>query len=83
MPWEVLRDFIVPLIVIAWGYVMYTIKRNDRERQTKESTHIERTEELEKRVHHLEKNFGIIEERTKNIDTNVSRILDKMDRQDK
>lgn len=70
--WIHFKEYVIAAFTGFVGWVVYKIKNKDTQQREHEAMQDKRLDNLERRAHSLEKNQGIIEERTKSIQNELT-----------
>lgn len=70
--WVHLKEYIIAVFTACVGWVVYKIKNKETQQREHEAMQDKRLDNLERRAHSLEKNQGVIEERTKSIQNELT-----------
>lgn len=65
--YEYTKDYIVAVFAAAIGWMGFKLKQKDVKREKHEENQDSRIHNLERRTSNVEKNMGVIEERTKHL----------------
>lgn len=76
--WEHVRDYVTIAVSSIAAILVYKHKQKDKLHKEHENKQDSRIENLERRANNLERNMGVIEERTQHIMTDCKEIKDML-----
>ena len=74
--WRHIEEYVAIAVTSLAALMVYKVKQKDKERRAHEEKQNDRIENLERRTNNLERNMGIIEERTQHIMSDCKEIKD-------